>query len=126
MIMKNGKLAIQILAMPCNTNPSGDIFGGWIVSQMDLAAGTLVKRISHGRAATVSIDSISFLAPVHVGDLVSCYVEPLELGRTSLMILVEVWVTVFKTGEERKVTEGVFKFVALDDNGKPKPIKLPT
>lgn len=118
-----GMLAIQTLAMPMNTNPHGDIFGGWIVSQMDLAAGILSKKHAKGRAATVAIDSMSFLHPVHVGDLLSCYVELIRVGTTSMTIKVEVWKEVFITGETSQVTEGLFTFVAIDDNGRPRAIE---
>ncbi|MDF1645769.1 MAG: acyl-CoA thioesterase [Legionellaceae bacterium] len=118
-----GELAIQTLAMPMNTNAHGDIFGGWIVSQMDLAAGTLAKKHSKGRAATVAIDSMSFLQPVHVGELVSCFVNLVHTGRTSLTIRVEVWKEVFATGEKSQVTEGTFTFVAIDADGKPRALE---
>lgn len=115
-----GHLTIQTLAMPGDTNPNGDIFGGWIVSQMDLAAGVLAKKIAHGRVATVAINSMSFISPVHVGDMVSCYVELLKRGRTSITLGVEVWRENFSTGERERVTEGVFVFVAIDDKGRPR------
>lgn len=115
-----GNLMIQTLAMPSDTNANGDIFGGWIVSQMDLAAGVLAKKIAHGRAATVAINSMSFISPVHVGDMVSCYVELTKRGRTSLSLSVEVWRESFSTGERERVTEGVFVFVAIDDDGRPR------
>ena len=75
MTLSNGEITIQTLAMPADTNAAGDIFGGWLVSQMDLAAGVLAKKLSQGRAATVAINSMAFLRPVHVGNLVSCHVE---------------------------------------------------
>ncbi len=118
-----GELAIQTLAMPTNTNPHGDIFGGWLVSQMDLAAGILAKQHSKGRAATVAIDSMSFLYPVHVGDVVSCYVDLQHIGKTSMTIKVEVWKEVLATGEKSKVTEGMFTFVAINEDGRPRAFK---
>jgi acyl-CoA thioesterase YciA len=117
-----GELSIQTLAMPGDTNPNGDIFGGWIVSQMDLAAGVLAKKIAHGRAATVAINSMSFILPVRVGDMVSCYVELIKQGHTSMTIAVEVWQETFSTGEKHRVTEGTFVFVAIDENGRPRPV----
>ncbi len=117
-----GGLMIQTLAMPGDTNPNGDIFGGWIVSQMDLAAGVLAKKIARGRAATVAINSMSFISPVHVGDMVSCYVELLKQGRTSLTLSVEVWRECFATGKRERVTEGTFVFVAIDEHGRPRPL----
>ena len=117
-----GELAIQTLAMPSDTNPNGDIFGGWVVSQMDLAAGILAKKYSKGRAATVAIDSMSFLLPVHVGDVVSCYVELEHQGITSMTIRVEVWTELVATGVHSQVTEGVFTFVAIDEHGRSRRI----
>ncbi len=121
-----GELAIQTLAMPTNTNAHGDIFGGWLVSQMDLAAGILAKQYTKGRAATVAIDSMSFLQPVHVGDVVSCYVELVRLGRTSMTIKVEVWKEILATGEKSQVTEGTFIFVAIDEHGRPRVVAQKT
>jgi acyl-CoA thioesterase YciA len=125
-VTPRGELAIQTLAMPSDTNPQGDIFGGWLVSQMDLAAGILAKTYSKGRAATVAIDSMSFLLPVHIGDVVSCYVELEHLGNTSMVINVQVWKQVFATGERSQVTEGTFTFVAIDEHGKPRHVKANT
>lgn len=118
-----GELAIQTLAMPSDTNPNGDIFGGWVVSQMDLAAGILAKKHSKGRAVTVAIDSMSFLLPVHIGDVVSCYVSLEHQGKTSMTIKVEVWTNVVETGLQSQVTEGTFTFVAIDEQGKPRQVK---
>ncbi|QEY50089.1 acyl-CoA thioesterase [Legionella longbeachae] len=121
-----GDLAIQTLAMPANTNANGDIFGGWIVSQMDLAAGILAKRLALGRVATVAIHSMSFLKPVHVGDLVSCYVNLVKQGNTSMTICVEVWAHPATQREAYQVTEGVFVFVALDEKGKARQVPKQT
>ena len=121
-----GELAIQTLAMPSDTNPQGDIFGGWLVSQMDLAAGILAKTYSKGRAATVAIDTMSFLLPVHIGDVVSCYVELEHVGNTSMVIRVQVWKQVLATGERSQVTEGTFTFVAINEQGKPRRVKAST
>ena len=119
-----GELAIQTLAMPSTTNPNGDIFGGWLVSQMDLAAGVFAKRISKGRAATVAINSMTFQKPVHVGNLVSCYVSVVKIGTTSITMDVEVWVEKLTTlsSEIEKVTEGRFIFVAVDEHGNPREV----
>lgn len=122
MTMPRGEITIQTLAMPADTNANGDIFGGWLVSQMDLAAGVLAKKLSRGRAATVAINSMAFLRPVHVGDLVSCHVELIKKGRTSMTIAVEVWAMRTESGERYQVTEGTFVFVAIDDEGKPRQI----
>ncbi|KTC70231.1 acyl-CoA thioester hydrolase [Legionella birminghamensis] len=118
-----GEITIQTLAMPASTNANGDIFGGWIVSQMDLAAGVLAKKVSHGRAVTVAINSMTFLKPVHVGDVISCHVELLKTGKTSMTIGVEVWAEPGATiSEKYKVTEGVFVFVAIDEHGTPRQV----
>jgi acyl-CoA thioesterase YciA len=120
-----GELTIRTLAMPVDTNPNGDIFGGWLVSQMDIAAGVLAKKISQGRAATVAINSMSFLLPVHVGDMVSCYVALDKLGKTSMTISVEVWREILSSGDIHRVTEGSFVFVAIDDAGTPRQVPKP-
>ena len=117
-----GEITIQTLAMPANTNANGDIFGGWLVSQMDLAAGVLAKKIARGRVTTVAINSMSFLKPVHVGDVVSCHVELIKLGNTSMNIAVEVWAEPATAEGQFRVTEGVFVFVAIDEKGKPREV----
>ncbi|WP_131782753.1 hotdog domain-containing protein [Legionella gresilensis] len=117
-----GEVTIQTLAMPADTNANGDIFGGWLVSQMDLAAGVLAKKLSQGRAATVAINSMTFLKPVRVGDIVSCYVELVKLGKTSMTIDVEVWAEPAAGFGKFRVTEGTFVFVAIDDYGKPREV----
>jgi acyl-CoA thioesterase YciA len=119
-----GELTIQTLAMPRDTNPNGDIFGGWLVSQMDLAAGVLAKKIAGGRAVTVAIHSMTFIKPVHIGDLVSCHVELMKKGNTSLTIFVEVWVELPMQQEKHRVTEGTFVFVAVDEKGKPRQLPI--
>lgn len=117
-----GEITIQTLAMPADTNANGDIFGGWLVSQMDLAAGVLAKKIAKGRVATVAINSMTFLKPVHVGDVVSCHVDLLKQGNTSLTIAVEVWAQAATGLQKYRVTEGVFVFVAIDETGKPRQV----
>ena len=117
-----GELAIQTIAMPSDTNASGDIFGGWLLSQMDLAAGVIATRISHGRSVTVAINSMEFHKPVKVGSLVSCYCTLLKKGRTSISIEVEAWATSDTEELSEKVTEGIFIFVAVDENGKPREL----
>lgn len=117
-----GELAIQTLAMPASTNANGDIFGGWLVSQMDLAAGVLAKRLACGRVATVAIHSMSFLKPVRVGDLVSCYVSLVKQGNSSMTINVEVWVQPAVQNGVYQVTEGVFVFVAIDEQGRKRQV----
>ena len=122
----NGELVIQTIAMPKDTNRHGDIFGGWLVAQMDLGSAILASKIAKARVATVAIEQMSFLQPVHVGDTVACYARLERVGRTSMRIPVEVWVHRFMTGEEARVTEGVFIYVAIDSAGKPVPIKHPS
>jgi acyl-CoA thioesterase YciA len=114
--------AIRTVAMPRDTNPAGDIFGGWLMSQMDLAAGVVAARHAHGRCATVRVDAIEFERPVHVSDEVSLYASLTAVGRTSLTIRVEAWRRA-RTGEEREqVTAAVFLYVAVDETGRPRPV----
>lgn len=117
-----GEITIQTLAMPASTNANGDIFGGWLVSQMDLAAGVMAKKISRGRAATVAINELTFIKPVHVGDVVSCYVSLIKQGNTSMTIDVQVWKEAFATEEKLCVAKGTFIIVAIDDNGHPRQV----
>lgn len=121
----SGELSLQTLAMPADTNANGDIFGGWLVSQMDLAAAITAMEVAGGRVATVAIDAMVFLTPVHVGAVVSCYTEVLDIGRSSIRINVEVWIQHKTTFEPTKVTEGQFVFVALDQKGKSRKFNTP-
>ena len=121
--MPQGKLALQTVAMPKDTNATGDIFGGWLLSQMDLAGLITAMDMAGGRTATVAINGMSFLTPVHVGAVVSCYCNVLEVGRSSIRILVEVWINSQHDGNPVKVTEGEFVFVAIDENGRTRAIK---
>lgn len=122
MTQPSGELAIQTLAMPSDTNSNGDIFGGWLISQMDLAAGILAKRIAKGRAVTIAINSMAFLKPVHIGNVVSCYVSLSKQGKSSMTIEVEVWIEDLGVGTKNKVTKGTFVFVAIDEHGKSREI----
>jgi acyl-CoA thioesterase YciA len=119
---KRGLLTIQTLAMPGDTNANGDIFGGWLVSQMDLAGGVLSKSIAKGRVATVAINALQFLKPVHVGDIVSCFCRLDKKGRTSMHIIVEVWTENFHLNTTTQAAIGSFVFVAIDDEGKPREV----
>lgn len=119
-----GELTIQTLAMPADTNANGDIFGGWLVSQMDLATGVMAKKISQGRVTTVAIESMSFLRPVHVGDVVSCYVQLTKMGHTSMHFHVEAWVLCASTSQQYRVTHGTFIFVAINEKGQPRPVEI--
>jgi acyl-CoA thioesterase YciA len=116
------EITIQTLAMPADTNANGDIFGGWLLSQMDLASGILAKKISCGRIVPVAINSMCFMRPVQVGDVVSCYTKLLKKGRSSLDIQVDVWVTNQHENAPHQVTTGTFVCVAIDDSGKPRKI----
>jgi acyl-CoA thioesterase YciA len=113
-----GELALQTIAMPADTNASGDIFGGWLLSQMDLAGSIAAINHAEGRVATVAINDMVFLTPVHVGALVSCYSEVREIGRSSIKINIEVWIKHKTNQEPTKVTEGEFVYVAIDKAGK--------
>ncbi|EEB77239.1 MAG: acyl-CoA thioesterase [Halioglobus sp.] len=119
----HGDLALQTVAMPKDTNPNGDIFGGWLMSQMDIAGMVTAAEVAGGRVATVAIDAMAFLTPVHVGAVVTCYCDVLEIGRSSIRIIVEVWINSKHDGEPIKVTEGEFVFVAIDDNGRTRAIR---
>jgi len=121
----HGEVTMQTIAMPADTNANGDIFGGWLLAQMDLAGGVLAKKISNGRAVTVAIESITFLEPVKVGDLVSCYVELLKIGRTSMTVQVEVWINCHQPERRARVTGGTMIYVAVDDNGRKRTIRRP-
>ncbi len=118
-----GELVIQTIAMPKDTNRDGDIFGGWLVSQMDLGSAILAGKVAKSRVVTVAIEAMSFLNPVRVGDTVACYAWLEKIGRTSMRIGVDVWVTRYRTGERVKVTSGVFTYVCLGADGKPAPVK---
>lgn len=120
-----GVLLLRTLAMPSDTNANGDIFGGWIMSQMDMGGAILAKEIAHGRVVTVAVESMNFIKPITVGDVVCCYGECLKIGRSSIKIKVEVWVKKVSSepiGERYCVTEAVFTFVAVDESGKSRPI----
>src|SRR5437763_17184866 len=109
-----GDLVTQTIAMPRDTNRNGDIFGGWLVSQMDLGGAILASRIAKARVVTVAMEGMSFLQPVRVGDTVACYARIERIGTTSMRIPIEVWVNRFMSDEEIRVTEGVFVYVAVD------------
>ena len=118
-----GEAAIMTVAMPADANPMGDIFGGWLLSQMDIAGGVAASARAKGRTATIGIKEMEFHKPVKVGDRLTCYCDIVRIGRTSLTIAIEAWTTNhYHQTKPSKVTEGVFTFVALDDNGKPRPV----
>ncbi len=121
-----GELAVRMLAMPADTNPAGDIFGGWIMSLMDVAGGISATRLAGGRVATVAVTDMAFLRPVKVGDVVCCYTALVRLGRTSLTLRVEAWVLRQRIGDHIRVTYADFTYVALDDAGQPRPVPRET
>jgi len=115
--------AIRVTAMPRDTNAYGDIFGGWLMSIMDSAAGLTAARLSKGRAVTVAMDGMEFLQPVKVGQEVSVYTDVEKVGRTSMCIAVEAWRRERHSEEAVKVTQAKFTFVAIDDDGRPRAVK---
>lgn len=117
-----GELVIRTIAMPANTNSNGDMFGGWVVSQMDLGGAILARNQAKSRITTVAIDAMEFHHPVYVGDIVSCHAELLKVGRTSMRIAIEAWAQRHKGGEHVRVTQGTFTYVAIDDAGRPQPV----
>jgi len=113
---------LRAIAMPADANARGDIFGGWILAQMDLAGGSAAMRRANGRVATVGIASMSFHRPVFVGDEVSAYTTVTKVGRTSITVCIEVWARRLAGEETVKVTEGIFTYVAIDADRKPRPV----
>ncbi len=120
--LQTREASLRTVAMPANANPSGDIFGGWIMAQMDLAGGIHAYEVAKGRVATVAVDAMTFHLPVYVGDVVSCYCSTVKIGTTSIAVLVETWVSRRSSGKLEKVTEGRFTFVAIDANGRPRTV----
>ncbi|MFZ7091450.1 acyl-CoA thioesterase [Primorskyibacter sp. 2E233] len=119
----SGNPTIRTIAMPADTNPAGDIFGGWLMSQMDLAAGTVATYTSGARSATIAVDGMIFHRPVKVGDEVSLYAALTKVGKTSMTIHVDAWRRPREARFSEKVTEANFVFVALDPDGKPIPVQ---
>ena len=120
--LPHGIPLVRVIAMPADANPNGDIFGGWLLSQMDLAGGSLAAQRARGRCATVAVDSMVFHEPVFVGDEVSCYGELVKTGRTSMTVRIEAWRRHLHSAEARKVTEAIITYVAIDDNRRPRPL----
>ena len=112
-----GQLTIRIVAMPADTNSSGDIFGGWIMAQMDLSAGVAGRERARSRVVTASVSSLSFLQPVKIGDVVAVYTEVVGTGRSSIRIQIEAWVVRGAGSAQLKVTEALFVMVAVDESG---------
>lgn len=118
----DGELTIRVMPMPADLNSAGDVFGGWVMSQMDLGSSILAVRRARGRVATVAVDSMHFVRPVQVGDIFNCYGKIVREGRTSVTVRLEAWVERKDSFKMEKVTEADFTFVALDANGKPTPL----
>ena len=117
-----GALAIRTVAMPADTNANGDIFGGWVMSRMDQAGGVAGVERAQGRVVTVKVDSMTFLAPMKVGDVLEVFTEVESVGRTSMKIHIEAWAQRFQTHHRDKVTDATFTFVAVGDDGRPRAI----
>lgn len=117
-----GELTVRLTAMPADTNANGDIFGGWVLSQMDQAGGIAAVERAQGRVATVALDAMTFIRPVKVGDVLCVYTRIDRVGRTSMTIHVEAWARRFHTQTREKVTDANFTFVAIDENGRPRPV----
>jgi acyl-CoA thioesterase YciA len=117
-----GEPALRAIAMPGDANPNGDIFGGWLLAQMDLAGGSVASQRAQGRVATVAVTGMTFHRPVYIGDEVSCHAAVTRVGRTSITIHIETWVRRHLSSERVKVTEGTFTYVALGDDRKPRKV----
>ena len=121
--LENKQVLLRTLAMPADSNPSGDIFGGWIMSQMDIAGASYARQISQSRVVTIAVEAMTFLLPVFIGDEVSCYCETEKIGRTSVAVKIETWVRRDRlTDESIKVTEAVYTYVSIDENRNPIPL----
>jgi len=122
--MSEEVILTKTVAMPADTNPNGDIFGGWLLSQMDVAGGILAKSIAEGRVATVAIEAMKFLLPVKVGDTVTCYGKVLKRGSTSIAINLRVTAQGVSSNNNKDVTSGIFIYVAIDQEGKPRQLPI--
>lgn len=119
----HGEIAIRTLAMPADANPAGDIFGGWVLGQMDIAGGVVARARAKGRLATVAVDAMVFKLPVFVGDMLTCHGKIERVGRTSIAVWVEAWAT-RGDGSKVLVTEGKFTYVAIDENRRPRTVPV--
>ncbi len=117
-----GELTVRLIAMPSDTNANGDIFGGWVLSQMDQAGGIAAVEAAEGRVVTVAIEAMHFIRPVKVGDVLCVYTSIGHIGRTSLKVNIEAWARRFRGHHRKKVTDATFTFVAIDDEGRPRPV----
>jgi acyl-CoA thioesterase YciA len=117
-----GVLTVRVSAMPADTNANGDIFGGWVLSRMDQAGGIAAVERAEGRVVTIALDAMTFIRPVKVGDVLEVYTEVESIGRTSMKVHVEAWARRFRTSVHEKVTDATFTFVAIGEDGRPRPI----
>jgi acyl-CoA thioesterase YciA len=117
-----GDLTVRTIAMPADTNANGDIFGGWVMSQMDQAGGIAGVERAQGRVVTIAVEAMHFIRPVRVGDVLCVYTQIERVGRTSMTIRIEAWARRFQTQVREKVTDATFTFVSIDQNGQPRPI----
>ncbi|TWI87568.1 acyl-CoA thioesterase YciA [Roseibium hamelinense] len=118
----SGELTLRTMAMPADTNAAGDIFGGWVLSQMDLAGGIAAGQRAGGRVVTIAVDKMKFIRPVHVGDVLCVYSSVGRVGTSSMEIRLEAWALRHRYGQREKVTEATFTMVAVDDEGRPRPV----
>ncbi len=118
-----GEVVIRTIAMPGDANANGDIFGGWLFSQMDLGGAVLARSVARSRVVTVAVDAMNFVTPVSIGDVVTCFARVDHLGRTSMRLAIEAWVRRGTDNTEHHVTHGHFTYVAIDERGKPHPVK---
>ncbi len=117
-----GALTVRVIAMPADTNANGDIFGGWVMARMDQAGGIAGVERAQGRVVTVAVEAMTFIRPVKVGDVLEVFTEVEGVGRTSMKIHVEAWARRFRTHLREKVTDATFTFVAIDEDGRPRPV----
>ena len=118
----HGDLTVRLVAMPGDTNANGDIFGGWVLSQMDQAGGIAAVERAFGRVVTVAVEAMTFIRPVKVGDVLCVYTSVESVGRTSMKIHIEAWARRFRSHAREKVTDATFTFVAIDEHGRPRPV----
>jgi acyl-CoA thioesterase YciA len=118
----HGELTVRLIAMPADTNANGDIFGGWVLSQMDQAGGIAAVERSQGRVVTIAVEAMTFIRPVKVGDVLCVYTSIDHVGRTSMKVHIEAWARRFRGHRREKVTDASFTFVAVDENGRPRAV----
>jgi len=118
----HGELTVRLIAMPADTNANGDIFGGWVLSQMDQAGGIAAVERAQGRVVTIAVDAMTFIRPVRVGDVLCVYTLVEKVGRSSMNIHIEAWARRFRSHVREKVTVATFTFVAIDEEGRPRPV----